>query len=244
MLAVERTRKYYYSFQQTDDAYAIYLSSQVIVGLLKVWLSIFALIILLFYKRQFYNLIFYKRKKFIEDDRTVDFIKQFCPNFQNAYSINYVRDDDLLEQEEARVELPASEYQHLVSQEIIIEKASYLFDRYQQDLRSRNLKSIKEYSLEPFRAKHKYISDRNINNRINIRYNYKLSEIIPLNFEVREELNRFLVQINGEIISFQVSDEGYVLSGEPQLRYFTQYWDIALGAENIGYIIAICNPED
>ena len=65
-----------------------------------------------------------------------------------------------------------------------------------------------------------------------------------MNFEIREELKRFLVQINGKTISFQIRDRRYVLSGRSQLRHFTEYWDIALGANNKGYIVAICEIQN
>ena len=104
---------------------------------------------------------------------------------------------------------------------------------------SRDFESIKEYTLEPFKSRHKYLGDRSVNQKIDITYSYKLSEIVPLNFEIREELKRFVIQINGEMIRFQISDKGYVLSGQPQLRYFTEYWDIALEMNNKSYIVGI-----
>lgn len=71
-----------------------------------------------------------------------------------------------------------------------------------------------------------------------------MSEIVPLKFEIREELKRFVVQINGEMSRFRVSDKGYVLSGKPQLRYFTEYWDIALEKNNKSYIVDIYRFKD
>ena len=232
-------RKYYYTFHKTGDAYAISLTPKVIIGLLQVLIILFVIVILIFYWRQLYNFLIYNNKKFTEDSKLIDFTENICPNFQNAYSINYTQDDDFLKQEEPQSELEEAKYKHLVSKEILIKKVSWLFDQYQQDRMARNFELIKEYTLEPFKSKYKYISSQNSDINLNIRYKCKLSKIIPLNFEIREELRRFIIQINGEMISFKVSQKGYVLSGKSQLRYFTEYWDIALNADNKSYIVTI-----
>ena len=237
-------RKYYYSFHQTKDAYAIYLSPQVIRGLLQVLLLILAIIFLLFYRQYLYNFLIYKNNKFTEDRELLYFVKQYCPHFKNAYSISYRRNNIFLDREENQTELLEEKYKESVGKEIVIEKALWLFNRYQQDLMTKNFKAIAQYSLEPFKSRHQYLGDRNTNRQIDIRYNYKISEIVPLNFEIREELKRFIVQINGEIVAFKISDLGYVLKGQSPLYSFTQYWDIALDTNNKSYIVTICQIKD
>ena len=231
--------KYYYTFRKTNDFYALHLSNQVALGLLKVIMILIAILIMALYQRQLYNTLFLKIKKFTEDEKLIDFAKHICPDFQNTYSINYIQNDNLLEQEEAQLELEESKYQSFVSKEVLITKASWLFDQFQQDRTNSDFESIKEYTLEPFKSKYKYIGDRSVNQKVDITYSHNLSEIIPLKFEIREELKRFVVQINGEMIRFQVSDKGYILGGQPQLRYFTEYWDIALEMNNKSYIVGI-----
>ena len=109
---------------------------------------------------------------------------------------------------------------------------------------NKNFSAISEYSLEPFKSKHQYLGNEKVTKTIDIVYRYKLSEITPLNFAVREELKRFLVQINGETIGFQVNKRGYVTRGRSQLRRFTQYWDVALNISDKIYLVTICTPPD
>ena len=237
------TLKYYYTFDKTRNAYAIPLTSKVFIGWLKVLIILFAIYLLIIYWRQVCNLLIYKNRQFTDDSELIEFTNKLCCSFQNAYSINYIDNDIFGEQDEIQLGLDPSEYQHLISKDKILSRASWLFDRYQQFLMSKDFDLIKDYTLEPFKSKQKYLCS-SLNSSLEIRYNYKIPEIIPLNFEIREELMRFLVQINGEMIRFEVSKSGYILSGEPRSRSFTEYWDIALDPNDKYYIFAICEAKD
>ena len=237
------TSKYYYTFDKTRDAYAIPLTSQVFFGWLKVLTILFTIYILILYWRKLYNFFIYKSKRFTEDSELIKFTNELCSNFKNAYSINYVDNDLFGELDEIQSELDEIKYKHLVSKENVLSKVSWLFDRYQQFLISKDFSSIKNYTLEPFKSRQKYLCASS-NSSFEIRYGYNISEILPLNFEIREELMRFIIQINVKMIRFEVSKTGYILSGQSQLRSFTEYWDIAFDSNNKCYIVAVLKAKD
>ena len=63
-------------------------------------------------------------------------------------------------------------------------------------------------------------------------YDCNLSQIIPIELELKEEKCYFRIQINGKMINFQLSEAGYILTGESYSRSFSEYWDIELKQEN------------
>lgn len=222
--------KYYYSFRDNADAYSIYLSPQVVLGWFKL---ITAFLIIIFWRKIYsclYNLAFYTNKTFTDNEKLIKYISSIQPNFKNAYSIKYKKSDRLVAQEEIQSELAIIEYKHLINRNTLIEEIKQLFHQYQQDIVDNNFVSIKGYTLHPFDLKQ---------NNFDIIYDYNLSQIVLLKFEIREELKRFVVQINGQVINFKLSQKGYVISGQPIKRAFTEYWDIALDANNKCYLVTI-----
>ena len=222
--------KYYYSFRDNADFYSIHLSSQVII----VWLKFLTVFLVIFFWQQIYIFIYnsfiYTNKKFTEDRDLIEFINNIQPNFQNAYSLIYTKRDRLPEREEIQSEIQTINYEYLIDKDTLIEKIKQLFNQYQQDIVNKKFKAIREYTLEPFSFQQ---------NNFDIIYDVDLSKIIPIQFEMREELKRFLVQINGEAINFKISQKGYVISGQSTARAFTEYWDIALDANNKCYLVNI-----
>ncbi|WP_206757595.1 hypothetical protein, partial [Nostoc sp. FACHB-888] len=49
----------------------------------------------------------------------------------------------------------------------------------------------------------------------------------------------FRVQVNGKMTNFAISSEGYVLSGEPFPRLFSEYWDISVNSSGKWYLVNI-----
>ncbi|MGD1920766.1 MAG: hypothetical protein ACFCAD_18905 [Pleurocapsa sp.] len=222
--------KYYYSFDDKADAYSIYLSPQLLLGWLKL---ITAFLVIIFWKRLyifFYNIIIYSNQKFTDNNDLAKFITDIQPNFKNAYSIKYQKSDRLTAQEEIESELEAVKYDHLINKDTLVEKVNQLFYNYQRDRINNNLELIKEYTLQPFSSKQ---------NNFDLVYNCKISQIEPLKFEIREELKRFVVQINGKAVNFKLSQKGYVISGQATSRSFSEYWDVGLDTNNKCYLVTI-----
>ena len=218
--------KYYYSVRENADIYSIHLSPKVILGLLEV----LTIIIAISCWRQLYNFIIYANKKFTKDDALINFVTEIQPNFKNAYSLNYQQQDRLIPLETDRLELATEEYKHSIDKTILISKTYELFTSYIKDRIKKNFSSIRKYTLEPFSFQQ---------NHFDLVYSCRIFKIIPIKFEIREELKRFVMQINGEMINFKVSSRGYILSGQPEPRLFTEYWDIALDIDNKCYIVTI-----
>jgi|GEM_PF-3343442 len=141
--------------------------------------------------------------------------------------------------EEVEEELAATEYEYLIKKSTLVEKASELFTTYLQDWLSKDFEAIAKYTLRPLSLKQKEIYFPGCGNNFDLVYDCKIFEIKPLKFEVKEELQRFIIQINGEIINFNLDVQGYVVSGQPKYRPFTEFWDIAFGANYKPYIVDI-----
>lgn len=68
--------------------------------------------------------------------------------------------------------------------------------------------------------------------RNHVIYQPKIIDLAIIDFKQLEEKSIFRVQINGEKLDFTISDKGYVLSGDSELKAFSEYWDIELNADN------------
>ena len=231
--------KYHYSFRNNSDIYSLQLSPQVILGLLKV---VFLLLLIIYWKKVYrliYNFFVYRNKVFTNDNELIEFTSKIEPNFKNAYAINYQEKDRILTLEEVEKELAVTEYEYLIKKSILVKKASELFATYLQDWVNKDFEAIAKYTLRPFSLKQKEIYFPSCGNNFDLIYDCKIFEIKPLRFEVKEELQRFIIQINGEIINFKLDIQGYVVSGQPKYRPFTEYWDIAFGVDYQPYIVYI-----
>ena len=218
--------KYYYSLRENADIYSIHLNPKVILGLLQV----LTIIVAIFSWRQLYNFTVYGNKKFTQDEAIINFVTEIQPNFKNAYSLNYRQSDRILPLETTQLELASKEYQQQIETAILISKTRDLFASYIDNCRKKDFSSIRKCTLQPFSFQQSHFD---------LVYKYQIFKIIPLKFEMREELKRFVMQINGEIINFKLSPRGYITSGRSQLRSFTEYWDIALDADNKCYLVTI-----
>ena len=231
--------KYHYSLRNNSDIYSLQLTPKVILG----WSKVVFLLLLIIYCKKVYRLIYnffvYRNKVFTNDDKLINFSSNIESGFKNAYAINYQEKDMILPLEEVENELATKEYEYLIEQSILVEKVSELFAIYLQDWLNKDFKSISEYTLRPFSLKQKEIYLPSCGNNFDLVYDYKISEIKPLKFEIKEELQRFIIQINGKIINFNLNVQGYVVNGQPKYRPFTEYWDIAFGANHQPYIVDI-----
>lgn len=223
--------KYHYSFSNNPDIYSLQLTPSVILGILKVILLITSAI----FARQIYRIIFnflvYHNQKFTDDIELIKFIHERRSDFKNAYGFYYQKQDLILDLETTQTKLETKEYQNSIESSLLNKKISQLFNRYTTDWNEQNFDVIAEYTLRPFSLSPK--------NNFDLVYKCKIQEIKPIKFEIKEELKRFIVQINGEIVNFKLNSQGYVISGEAAPRLFSEYWDVALDANNKAYIVSI-----
>ena len=108
----------------------------------------------------------------------------------------------------------------------------YLYSRYHQDLVDQNISEIILY-FPKFAYKRKYKQYREyIRDRFDIIYQPKILEVAILDFddETNESIT-FKVQVNAEMINFVISPTGYVLTGEPKIQQYSEYWDIELTSD-------------
>jgi predicted lipid-binding transport protein (Tim44 family) len=114
-----------------------------------------------------------------------------------------------------------------------------LFVQYQHDWTTKDFKNIKQYSVESFFSKQKDIFILNFRDNFDIVYNPKLLEAAPISYKQEQDKYIFRVQINAEMVNFELSPQGYVLSGEPEPRSFSEYWEIGLDSEHKWYLMGI-----
>ncbi|WP_052055701.1 Hint domain-containing protein [Myxosarcina sp. GI1] len=196
-------------------------------------------IALLFLKKVSDNLIRFFSKKFTDNSELIEFTINVNSNFKNKYSVWYVEDDQIWKVISPQIEISESEYSQKIDKTELIERVSNLFWRYQHDWTVKDFESMSEYVVEPFYSRQKRIFKENFGNNCDIVYDCKLSEIIPLKFETKNEQFTFRVQINAEMVNFKLSAAGYVLSGKADPRAFSEYWDVGLDAKNNLYLIKI-----
>ena len=223
----------------TGGGKGVTINAKTLPALLKALVILVAGLLPFAYWRQIYNLILYSGQKFTDEPQLIELATKINANFQNKYSVWYLKDQQIWQESAPQSELPEAEYQHRLSKAELVAGVSNLFLRYQHDWTVKNLAAMSEYIREPLASRQKQIFQKSFGNNFDIIYACKLSQIIPLEWEAEEEQYIFRVQINAEMINFQVSGEGYILSGEPEPRCFSEYWQIGLDGENNWYLIKI-----
>ena len=214
-------------------------TEKVFWGLIKALLFLIMGILPVLYWRQLYNFVFYRNKQLTTDKKLIKFASAINYEFKNAYSMSYRKDNQIWLQEKPQVETKEAKYNCVISKEILVEQVRCLFDRYQQDWTNKDFRAIEQYTFEPFKSQQREIYHQSCGENIDIVYDCQLSAVVPIQFEMREDLKRFVMQINGQMINFKISPRGYVISGKSEHRLFTEYWDVALDAENKCYLVII-----
>ena len=193
----------------------------------------------LVYWQQIFNFIIFFNKKFTEDTELIKFATELNSNFKNKYSIWYSKDNQVWQEISPQNELDESKYQHLITKGQLVEQVANLFFQYQYDWTVKDFKSMTKYIQEPFYSQQKQILEKNLRNNFDVVYNCRLSQVVPLELEIEEERCFVRVQVNGEMINFQLSETGHILSGTFHPRSFSEYWDIRLTSEKKCYLINI-----
>ena len=195
--------------------------------ILAVLLLVFGLMPLAFFK-EIYNLIRFRNKTFTHDSDLIEFTNTINEKFSNTYSARYSKDNETWNQIDPSEELNPAKYQHFVSQPELVDSVSHLFVTYQSDWAKKNFDGMVEYSDQPFYKMQKKIFLDAFGKNFDIVYQPKLHAVVPLSCRQQDDSYIFEFQINAELINFELSSKGYVLSGEAHPRSFTEYWTIRI----------------
>lgn len=95
------------------------------------------------------------------------------------------------------------------------------------------------YLSESFYQKQKEVFNKNFSEHFDIVYNPKILEIAPIEFQEIDNCTIFLVQINASMINFEISPYGYVMSGDPNIKCFSEYWKISINQNKKCYLMRI-----
>lgn len=189
-----------------------------------------------------YNFVRFYNKYFTADPELLEFTRNINPNFTNRYSTNYRTSSKVWKSIPLDEQVDESEYQHLITRSELIGKISDVFDRYQSDLANGETTKIVQYfpdfmETENYESYRKYFVNKN-----NISYQSKIIELGLIDFRQLSENSIFRVQINGEMINFTISDQGYVISEDSKIKAFSEYWDIEIDSDRQCLIKEISLP--
>ncbi|MBE9016726.1 hypothetical protein IQ272_11370 [Chroococcidiopsidales cyanobacterium LEGE 13417] len=215
------------------------ITKKTIYSLAFVGMLLLAALVPFGFQREIYNSIRFFRKNFTDNLDLIKFATLINPNFTNCYSASYTKDNGIWCLLTITSELKEQEYQYLFSKTELIEKVTQLFIRYQSDWTTKNFTQMVQYVAEPFYSKQEYICLRDFGDNFDIVYQPEILEVAPLSYKQEQDKHIFKIQINAKMTNFEVSPQGYVLSGEPEPRSFTEYWNITMDAENKWYLTGI-----
>lgn len=174
----------------------------------------------------FYNFIRFYGKNVTDNSELLEFIHNINSKFTNRYSTKYRKSSKVWQSIDLRENINELEYEHLIGNADLIKQVNHLFYQYQNDLTNKDYDRIAEYFPDFFKEK-QYLTQN-----INIIYQPKIIDIAIIDFKQSEDKSIFRVQINGEMTNFTISEQGYLLSGDSELKMFSEYWDIELNADN------------
>ncbi|PSM48379.1 hypothetical protein C7Y66_14675 [Chroococcidiopsis sp. CCALA 051] len=215
------------------------ITKKTIYSLAFVGMLLLAVLVPFGFRREIYNYISFFKKDFTDNLDLIKFTTLVNPNFANRYSASYTQDNEIWQVITNISEINEQDYQHICSKAELIEKVSQLFIQYQSDWTMKKFIQMAEYVAEPFYSKQEYICLRNFGDNYDIVYQPEIIEVAPLSYKQEEDKHIFKIQINAKMTNFEVSPQGYVLSGEPEPRSFTEYWSISIDVENKWYLIGI-----
>ena len=85
-----------------------------------------------------------------------------------------------------------------------------------------------EYIEPEFYTKQAQIFANDFGKNFDITYHPEILAAIPISYDRSSNRNIFKIQVDARMINFEISTEGYILSGEPHPRSFSEYWTIAV----------------
>ncbi|MBW4600519.1 MAG: hypothetical protein KME29_13210 [Calothrix sp. FI2-JRJ7] len=188
---------------------------------------------------EIYNFVRFFQKEFTNDDELKQFATKINIKFKNLYSVKYFKDNEQWNTIPIESEISEQQYKHILSKNELIERVNSLFIRYQLDWTTKKFKHMIDDVAEPFYTEQCKIFKREFNSNFDIVYNPELIEACPISLMQEENKHIFRVQVNAKMTNFAISPAGYILSGEPYPRLFTEYWDISLDSSGKCYLIKI-----
>ena len=202
---------------------------------------IIAFVVLLpfIFLREISNFVRFFGKKFTDEEKLIEFAKTINSRFTNQYSLRYSKDNEVWNLIPIESELDEQNYQHLLSKLELIKQFQSLFIQYQSDWTMKNFQQMVEYIAEPFYSHQHNIFQHDFGTNFDVIYQPELLQVVPISYEQEEEMHIFRLQVNAKMINFELSVEGYVLSGEPYPRSFTEYWDIGVDSRGKYYFLNI-----
>ncbi|MBE7383616.1 MAG: hypothetical protein F6J95_019630 [Leptolyngbya sp. SIO1E4] len=218
---------------------AVVLNEKTLPGLMWALLLLVLGLMPLAFFQEICNLIRFRNQPFTRDSALIDFTTNINENFANAYSVRYSRDTETWMQTHPSQELDATDYQDFMGRHELINAVSQLFIKYQSDWAKKNFDEMIEYVDQPFYKIQKKTFLNDFGDNFDIAYQPKLHAVIPLSCSQQEDSYILKFQINAELINFELSPKGYVLSGEAYPRAFTEYWTIRIDSAKGCWLIGI-----
>ncbi|HYX17454.1 MAG TPA: Hint domain-containing protein [Nostoc sp.] len=215
------------------------INSKTLPKYILILLVLFAGLLPVIFCREIYNLTHLFNKEFTNDSDLIKFATNINLKFTNRYSLKYSKDKEQWNQISIQFEMGEQEYQQIISKNHLIEKITSLFILYQMDWTLKDFDQMLDYISEPFYYLQYYVFQRDFGTSFDIIYQPEVIEAAPISYKQEDNQHIFRVQVNGKMTNFVISSEGYVLSGEPFPRLFSEYWDISVNSSGKWYLVNI-----
>ncbi|MBI3380254.1 hypothetical protein HY029_05865 [Candidatus Gottesmanbacteria bacterium] len=209
-----------------------------------VFSSIFIIIFIPFYLLSYLfkaKSFFRRGKTFTDNQDVIDYTKMIVPTFTNAYDGYYSKDTENWTPMISPPQVSPALYQNLATPDVLREKVQRLYERYESDWTNKDFDAMKSYIKEPYYSKQKQIFESSFGDNFDVTYQPKILSATPLKVDLKVDCEYVKLQINGEMIDFEVSSSGTVLSGVPSIRGFTEYWQVFVDMDKNFYLTDIEN---
>ncbi len=184
---------------------------------------------------------FLRGKTFTNNQDVIEYTKKIVPKFINTYDRYYSKDTENWTPMKPPPQVSPALYQNLATPDVLREKVQKLYERYESDWTNKDFEAMKSYIKESYYSKQKQIFDSSFGDNFDVTYLPKILSATPLKVDLKIDGEYVKLQINGEMIDFEVSSSGTVLSGEPNVRGFTEYWQVFVDMDKNIYLEEIEN---
>ncbi|MEL6813675.1 MAG: polymorphic toxin-type HINT domain-containing protein [Cyanobacteria bacterium J06598_3] len=210
-----------------------------ISGLLIPFLILTASLLPVILWREIYNGVRFFGKDFSEDAGLIAFTQQVNPNFCNRYAAICSEDNEGWESHSLLQEIDTVAYSEVVEKVSLIDQVSQIFSRYQNDWTKKNFDAMADYTMPSFHEQQQSLFHKEFRDNFDIVYLPKIKDLVPIRAQQSDTDFVITVQLVTAAINFEVSSKGRVLSGKPESRTFTEYWDVAVDAQKTCRLLSI-----
>jgi hypothetical protein len=190
------------------------------------------------------NSILFYNKFFSDNSDLIEYTKNINSNFNNRYSVKYLRYDQPSELISIESEIAEQDYQHLCSKLELSAQLRDLFVQYQLDWMNKDFDRMVDYIAEPFYSEQKRRCENYFAKSCDVVYKPELIELAPISLTEADNQHIFLMQLNAQIINFVISTKGTVLRGHPTPYCFTEYWQIGVDTAGKWSLINISQDKE